>query len=210
MTETASGAASRGGGKAHKGLTIQRIHTREGVHPYDEVTWERRDVVMTNWRDGTVNFEQHGSQGTLTLTHAEGKQNKLALPVRGIRSAPAASQAELAFDKGGTSGAILGCAAVLGAAITAFYMTRVMFMTFAGQRRWEAGAHPHEAPPVMTVPMVLLAVGSIGAGAFLILGQYVQLRPVNAGDDQIAHLRGRLATGQPVDIDPLDAQQLLR
>jgi len=60
MTETASGATSRGGGKAHKGLTIQRIHTREGVHPYDEVTWERRDVVMTNWRDGTVNFEQHG------------------------------------------------------------------------------------------------------------------------------------------------------
>src|SRR5712692_7983636 len=59
MTETASGATSRGG-KAHKGLTIQRIHTREGVHPYDEVTWERRDVVMTNWRDGTVNFEQFG------------------------------------------------------------------------------------------------------------------------------------------------------
>jgi ribonucleoside-diphosphate reductase alpha chain len=60
MTETASGATSRGGGKAQKGLTIQRIHTREGDHPYDEVTWERRDVVMTNWRDGTVNFEQHG------------------------------------------------------------------------------------------------------------------------------------------------------
>jgi ribonucleoside-diphosphate reductase alpha chain len=60
MTETASGATSRGGGKAHKGLTIQRIHTSEGVNPYDEVTWERRDVVMTNWRDGTVNFEQHG------------------------------------------------------------------------------------------------------------------------------------------------------
>ena len=30
------------------------------MHPYDEVTWERRDVVMTNWRDGTVNFEQRG------------------------------------------------------------------------------------------------------------------------------------------------------
>ncbi len=60
MTETASGAASRGGRKVAKGLTIQRIHTREGVHPYDEVTWQRRDVVMTNWRDGTVNFEQHG------------------------------------------------------------------------------------------------------------------------------------------------------
>jgi len=77
---------------------------------------------------------------------------------------------EVAFDKGGTSGAILGSAALLGAAITAFYMTRVMFMTFAGQRRWEDDAHPHEAPAVMTVPMVLLAVGSLGAGAFLILG----------------------------------------
>src|SRR5450432_1022015 len=77
---------------------------------------------------------------------------------------------EVAFDKGGTSGAILGCAAVLGAAITAFYMTRVMFMTFAGERRWDDNAHPHGAPAVMTVPMVLLGVGSIGAGAFLVLG----------------------------------------
>ena len=60
MTEaTASGAAQDGTG-AHKGLTIRRINTREGVHPYDEVTWERRDVVMTNWRDGSVNFEQKG------------------------------------------------------------------------------------------------------------------------------------------------------
>ncbi|MDR0342008.1 MAG: vitamin B12-dependent ribonucleotide reductase [Nocardiopsaceae bacterium] len=59
MTETASGPA-RGSKKAGKGLTIRRIHTREGVHPYDEVTWERRDVIMTNWRDGSVNFEQRG------------------------------------------------------------------------------------------------------------------------------------------------------
>ncbi len=60
MTETASGPAARSGKGARKRLTIQRIHTREGVHPYDEVTWERRDVVMTNWRDGSVNFEQRG------------------------------------------------------------------------------------------------------------------------------------------------------
>jgi ribonucleoside-diphosphate reductase alpha chain len=60
MTETVSGTAPRGGKGPRKGLTIGRIHTREGVHPYDEVTWERRDVVMTNWRDGTVNFEQRG------------------------------------------------------------------------------------------------------------------------------------------------------
>jgi ribonucleoside-diphosphate reductase alpha chain len=60
MTETSSGSAARGGKSARKGLTMQRIHTRDGVHPYDDVTWERRDVVMTNWRDGSINFEQHG------------------------------------------------------------------------------------------------------------------------------------------------------
>jgi ribonucleoside-diphosphate reductase alpha chain len=60
MTETASGSARQGGKGARKGLTMRRIHTRAGTHPYDEVTWERRDVVMTNWRDGSVNFEQHG------------------------------------------------------------------------------------------------------------------------------------------------------
>jgi NADH-quinone oxidoreductase subunit L len=77
---------------------------------------------------------------------------------------------DAAFAKGGTSGALLGSAALLGAGITAFYMTRVMIMTFFGERRWEAGAHPHEAPPVMTSPMVVLAIGSVAAGGFLILG----------------------------------------
>ncbi len=76
---------------------------------------------------------------------------------------------EAAFDKGGTSGAILGTAALIGAGITAFYMTRVMIMTFHGERRWADGAHPHEAPPIMTSPMVVLAIGSVGAGAFLML-----------------------------------------
>ncbi|MDQ1716775.1 MAG: ribonucleoside-diphosphate reductase alpha chain [Pseudonocardiales bacterium] len=42
------------------GLVIERIYTTEGIHPYDEVDWERRDVVMTNWRDGSINFEQRG------------------------------------------------------------------------------------------------------------------------------------------------------
>jgi adenosylcobalamin-dependent ribonucleoside-diphosphate reductase len=60
MTETSSGSAARGGKGTRKGFTMQRIHTRDGVHPYDDVTWERRDVVMTNWRDGSVNFEQRG------------------------------------------------------------------------------------------------------------------------------------------------------
>ena len=60
MTETTASGAAQDGKGARKGLTIRRINTREGVHPYDEVTWERRDVVMTNWRDGSVNFEQKG------------------------------------------------------------------------------------------------------------------------------------------------------
>ncbi len=59
MTETVGNARqqARGGGAQ---LRIERVYTTAGVHPYDEVSWERRDVVMTNWRDGSVNFEQRG------------------------------------------------------------------------------------------------------------------------------------------------------
>ena len=60
MTETTSGSTSRKGKKGPKGLKIKRVFTTEGVHPYDTLEWERRDVVMTNWRDGSVNFEQRG------------------------------------------------------------------------------------------------------------------------------------------------------
>src|SRR5918996_1775702 len=66
MTETVSGAPATGGsragtrGKRGQGLRLERVYTTPGVHPYDAVTWERRDVVMTNWRDGSVNFEQRG------------------------------------------------------------------------------------------------------------------------------------------------------
>jgi NADH-quinone oxidoreductase subunit L len=81
---------------------------------------------------------------------------------------------EAAFDKGGTSGMVLGVCALVGAGLTAFYMTRLMFMTFFGERRWATDGpdarHPHESPPVMVWPMILLAVGSVGAGAFLALG----------------------------------------
>ncbi len=59
MTETVSGSA-RNGTRRARGLRVERVYTRPGVHPYDEVTWERRDVVMTNWRDGSINFEQRG------------------------------------------------------------------------------------------------------------------------------------------------------
>lgn len=65
MTETddrLAGTRARRTPKApsRKGLKIKRVFTTAGVHPYDDVTWERRDVVMTNWRDGSINFEQRG------------------------------------------------------------------------------------------------------------------------------------------------------
>ena len=75
---------------------------------------------------------------------------------------------EAAFDKGGTSGWILGLCALLGAGITAFYMTRLFIMTFHGKRRWTDDVHPHESPPVMTIPMIILSFGSVFAGGLLV------------------------------------------
>ncbi|WP_197381047.1 NADH-quinone oxidoreductase subunit L [Mycolicibacterium mengxianglii] len=77
---------------------------------------------------------------------------------------------ETAFAAGGLKGLILGGAALLGAGITAFYMTRVMILTFFGERRFTPDTHPHESPAVMAWPMIILAVGSIGAGGALAIG----------------------------------------
>ncbi|MBQ0848425.1 NADH-quinone oxidoreductase subunit L [Streptomyces sp. NPDC057621] len=82
---------------------------------------------------------------------------------------------EAAFAKGGTEGWILGGVALLGAAITAFYMTRVMLMTFFGEKRWQPDEHghephPHESPRSMTIPMIVLAFGSVFAGGFFGVG----------------------------------------
>jgi NADH-quinone oxidoreductase subunit L len=90
---------------------------------------------------------------------------------------------EAAWDKGGTSGAILATAALIGAGITAFYMTRMLLMTFFGKARWEDSApagqhetaggevvrHPHESPWVMIWPMIVLSLGSIVTGGFLVI-----------------------------------------
>ena len=80
---------------------------------------------------------------------------------------------ETAFNAGGLKGVLLGGVTLLGAAITAFYMTRVMLLTFFGNARWTAkiaDKYPHESPPIMTAPMVVLAIGSVGAGALLTIG----------------------------------------
>jgi len=64
---------------------------------------------------------------------------------------------------------VLGWLAVLGAGITGFYMSRMVFMTFFGEKRWEKNAHPHESPSVMTVPLIVLSIGSVFLGGYLIL-----------------------------------------
>src|SRR6201996_7764640 len=84
------------------------------------------------------------------------------------------------FTEHGAGGWILGICALIGAGLTAFYMTRMMLMTWHGRKRWAAEAHPHESPPVMTIPLVVIAIGSVGAGGFLIINDRLQnfLAPV--------------------------------
>ena len=77
---------------------------------------------------------------------------------------------ETAFNAGGVKGIILGSVTLLGAAITAFYMTRVMILTFTGTKRWDENAHPHESPWLMWLPMAILAIGSVSSGFLLSRG----------------------------------------
>jgi len=135
---------------------------------------------------------------------------------------------EAAFAKGGTQGWILGGVALLGAAITAFYMTRVMLMTFFGEERWrnqptrspeapgaepaaayhgEAASghaaaatgepHPHESPKIMTIPMIVLAVGSVFGGFFFHLGDRFLnwLEPVTGHSEGDSPISAATVTG---------------
>ena len=74
---------------------------------------------------------------------------------------------EAAFVGEGWQPWVLGGAAMIGAGVTAFYMSRLFFMTFHGERRWADDAHPHESPRTMTIPMIVLAVGSAFLGLAL-------------------------------------------
>ncbi|MGF1664274.1 MAG: NADH-quinone oxidoreductase subunit L [Kineosporiaceae bacterium] len=91
---------------------------------------------------------------------------------------------EVAFEGEGARPWILGSVALLGAGITAYYMSRLFFMTFHGRARWseegEHAVHPHESPWLMTVPMIVLAVGSAGLGWYLYAGKRFEtwLEPV--------------------------------
>lgn len=125
-------------------------------------------------------------------------------PFAGFYSKDAIIEAALAA--GGLQGWLLGGAAILGAAITAFYMTRVMLMTFGGEKRWAATEsevtaelalqHPHEAPRVMIWPMIVLAVGAVCSGALLAIGGTLQnwLEPV-VGAHEAVHTIPAWASG---------------
>ncbi len=81
---------------------------------------------------------------------------------------------ETAFDAGGAKGIILGITTLIGASITAFYMTRVMILTFTGTKRWDGDAHPHESPWLMWLPMAILAIGSVSSGYLLSRGDALE------------------------------------
>jgi NADH-quinone oxidoreductase subunit L len=87
---------------------------------------------------------------------------------------------ETAFNAGGIKGILLGSTALFGAAITAFYMTRVMVLTFTSPKRWDDEQHPHESPILMWLPMVVLAIGSVTAGFLFTRGDSLKnwLKPV--------------------------------
>ncbi|MGO1317998.1 MAG: NADH-quinone oxidoreductase subunit L [Cellulomonadaceae bacterium] len=84
---------------------------------------------------------------------------------------------EAAFVGEGWQPWVFGTVALVGAGLTAFYMSRLFFMTFHGSKRWTSekdgtgpDQHPHESPALMTVPMIVLAVGSVALGGVLAIG----------------------------------------
>ncbi len=83
---------------------------------------------------------------------------------------------------------VLGLCALLGAGVTGFYMTRLMLMTFFGEKRWEDDVHPHESPKVMTIPLIVLAALSV-FGGIMIAGDWIKkfLAPVT-GEGEAHHL----------------------
>ena len=102
---------------------------------------------------------------------------------------------EAALAEKGWHGWVFGGAALLGAGLTAFYMTRLVLMTFFGKARWKdikssdgRDFHPHEAPNSMKIPMIILAVGSVGAGAFFKLGdRFAEWLAPTLGPLQVEH-----------------------
>jgi NADH-quinone oxidoreductase subunit L len=91
---------------------------------------------------------------------------------------------------------VIGLCALLGAGITAFYMTRVMLMTFFGKKRWAEEVHPHESPKVMTWPLIILAALSLGGGALYFAGHWIVdwLEPIVGHEEEHGPLSAAVMT----------------
>jgi len=154
--------------------------------------------------DDAVDLRRFGNlSGAMKVTWATFATGWLAIlgvpPFSGYFSKDAII--ETAFATGtGWRPWVFGLATLIGAGITAFYMSRLFFMTFQGRKRWPAQAHPHESPTLMTAPMVVLAVGSVFLGGLLVLNGAFEtwLAPVTGGgteaDPVIAKLPLQLLT----------------
>jgi len=112
-----------------------------------------------------------------------------------------------AFNRPGWTGWLFGTAALLGAAITAFYMTRLFVLTFHGPKRWTDDIEePHESPPIMTVPLVLLAIGSALAGGLMATPVQEWLVPVfGEHPEETVHISHVLVTVLSIVVTVLGA-----
>lgn len=134
--------------------------------------------VMHGMKDN-VNMRRYGAlRGLMIITFVTFMAGYLAImgipPFAGFWSKDEIIHA--AFERSW----VIGAAAILGAGITGFYMTRMIAMTFFGKARWEDDVHPHESPAVMTIPLVILATGSTFLGMALLFWGNIEtwLEPV--------------------------------
>ncbi len=134
--------------------------------------------VMHGMKDN-VNMRRYGAlRGLMIVTFVTFMAGYLAImgipPFSGFWSKDEIIHA--AFERSW----VIGAAAILGAGITGFYMTRMIAMTFFGKARWEDDVHPHESPAVMTIPLVILAIGSTFLGMALLFWGNIEtwLEPV--------------------------------
>jgi NADH-quinone oxidoreductase subunit L len=134
--------------------------------------------VMHGMNDN-VNMRRYGAlKGVMVITFITFMAGYLAIigipPFSGFWSKDEIIHA--AFERNW----VIGAAAILAAGITGFYMTRMIAMTFFGKKRWEDDAHPHESPAVMTIPLIILAIGSTFLGMALLFWGNIEewLEPV--------------------------------
>ena len=134
--------------------------------------------VMHGMNDD-VNMRRYGAlKGLMVITFVTFMAGYLAIigipPFAGFWSKDEIIHA--AFERN----ALIGVATILAAGVTGFYMTRMVAMTFFGKARWEEGVHPHESPKVMTIPLIILAIGSTFLGMALLFWGNIEswLEPV--------------------------------